>query len=105
MFFILHFFQLNQLVYKKNGFIQIFNRRTFILKSSDIFQLTEHVKSPSFFRAELSFSKSDNVDTPSEIMKRFVNIIIQNQTPPVSVCQSHQQCVLPLPHSDNVCRS
>src|SRR5699024_4660153 len=89
----------------KFTFFQIFNRRAFILKSSNIFQCTDSVKTTSFFHAELSFSKSNNIDTTSEIMKRFINLITQSQTPPESVFQSHQQCVSTLRDSDNVCHS
>src|SRR5699024_9503577 len=99
------FFQLNQLVYKKNGFVQIFNWRTFILESSNILQCTDPVKAPSFFRAELFLCKTNHINTASEIMCRFVNIVTQSQTPPVSSFRVHQQFVLPLLHSDNVCRS
>src|SRR5699024_5903694 len=78
--------QFDQFLDVKFTFVQIFNRRAFILKSSNIFQCTDSVKTTSFFHAELSFSKSNNIDTTSEIMKRFINLITQSQTPPANVC-------------------
>src|SRR5699024_7766464 len=68
--------QFDQFICKKLRFIQIFDWRAFILKSSDILQCTNSVKTTSFFHAELSFSKSDNVDAPSEIMARSVDDVM-----------------------------
>src|SRR5699024_6908046 len=67
--------QLDQLIYEKLGFIQIFDWCAFILKSSNIFQCTDAVKTTSFFHAELSFSKSDNVNTAFVVVCREINIV------------------------------
>src|SRR5699024_9068298 len=77
--------QLDQLIYEKLGFIQIFNRRAFILESSNIFQCTDPVKAPSFFHAELLLCKTNHINTAFVVVCREINIIIQSRTPPGSV--------------------
>src|SRR5699024_5660921 len=94
--------QLDQLIYKKLCFIQIFNWRTFILESSDILQCTDSVKAPPFFLTELLFRKPNHINTTLVVVCREINIIIQSRTPPRSVYQSHQQCVSQLLRSENV---
>src|SRR5699024_698389 len=106
LFFVTVFtLQLDQLIYEKLGFIQIFDWCAFILESSNIFQCADPVKATSFFHAELSFRKSNHINAAFVVVCREINVIIQSQTPPGSVSRSHQQCVLPPLHLDNVCRS
>src|SRR5699024_1145087 len=70
--------QFDQFLYVKFTFVQIFNRRAFILKSSNIFQCTNSVKAPPFFHAELLFRKSNHINTTFVIMCREINIVIHN---------------------------
>src|SRR5699024_219192 len=106
LFFVTVFtLQLDQLIYKKLRFIQIFNRRTFILESSNILQCAYSVKATSFFLTELLFRKPNHINTTLVVVCREINIITQSRTPPGSVCQSHQQCLSQLLRSEKVCRS
>src|SRR5699024_3637298 len=70
--------QLDQLIYKKFRFIQIFNWRTFILESSDILQCAYSVKATSFFLTELLFRKPNHINTTLVVMCREINIVIHN---------------------------
>src|SRR5699024_8434505 len=69
LFFVTVFtLQLDQLIYKKLRFIQIFNWRSFFLESSNILQCTDSVKATSFFHAELFFCKPNHINTPTVVM-------------------------------------
>src|SRR5690625_672854 len=97
LFFVTVFtLQLDQLIYEKLGFIQIFDWCSFFLESSNILQCTDSVKATSFFLTELLFRKPNHINTTLVVVCREINLIIQSQTPPESVFQSRQQYVSPL---------
>src|SRR5699024_5281425 len=74
--------QFDQFIYKKLRFIQIFDWRAFILKSSNIFQCTDSVKTTSFFRTELSFRKSNHINTALVVVCREINVVYHHSHAP-----------------------
>src|SRR5699024_947275 len=83
LFFVTVFtLQLDQLIYEKLGFIQIFNWRAFILESSNIFQCTDSVKAPPLFRAELLLCKPNNINTAFVVMSREINFVYHHSHAP-----------------------